>query len=339
MKNLLYFPYINLPNTEWTIRNLLYYDKVGSIVPESYNYNPDKYEPFMRKLVQNELVIPINPFTALERIADLDRPFLDFASHPSVTLEQKRKAFKVETERINSVSNQVNLSIHRIHTQKFNYELLYSLEKLGLAKRNGEWYYVEKSIAKHLMVYLSTLIANKLDMRMATDSLDNLPRRIWSPRMEKNSTQREKILTELIPYPRNINLEALLEFKEKHSGLLKIFINTIEQIVLTKEYDNNEALLTLKIEELKHRKEELANKMAPRGFKHVVFGTVCGILKGVIAVGIAKTGGAAVAATPNFANSIYSALKIESPEKVYDQSGMKYIALMEKRIRTRRTVV
>ena len=30
--NLLYYPYINLPDTEWTIRTLLYYDNVSSIV-------------------------------------------------------------------------------------------------------------------------------------------------------------------------------------------------------------------------------------------------------------------------------------------------------------------
>ena len=31
MNNLLYYPYINLPNTDWAIRALLYYDNISSV--------------------------------------------------------------------------------------------------------------------------------------------------------------------------------------------------------------------------------------------------------------------------------------------------------------------
>jgi hypothetical protein len=40
---ILYFPHINLPNTDWTVRTLLYYDQVGTIVPNDHFYNPEKY--------------------------------------------------------------------------------------------------------------------------------------------------------------------------------------------------------------------------------------------------------------------------------------------------------
>lgn len=55
MNNLLYYPYINLPNTDWAIRALLYYDNISSIVPTQYFYEPEQYEPFMREVIQNEL--------------------------------------------------------------------------------------------------------------------------------------------------------------------------------------------------------------------------------------------------------------------------------------------
>lgn len=32
MNNLLYYPYINVPKTDWLIRALLYYDNIASIV-------------------------------------------------------------------------------------------------------------------------------------------------------------------------------------------------------------------------------------------------------------------------------------------------------------------
>lgn len=56
MNNLLYYPYINLPNTDWAIRALLYYDNISSIVPTQYFYEPEQYEPFMREVIQNELI-------------------------------------------------------------------------------------------------------------------------------------------------------------------------------------------------------------------------------------------------------------------------------------------
>lgn len=66
MNNLLYYPYINLPNTDWAIRALLYYDNISSIVPTQYFYEPEQYEPFMREVIQNELIHPINPMDVLE---------------------------------------------------------------------------------------------------------------------------------------------------------------------------------------------------------------------------------------------------------------------------------
>lgn len=44
MNSLLYYPYINLPKNNWTIRALLYYDNVNSIVPEQYFNEPERYD-------------------------------------------------------------------------------------------------------------------------------------------------------------------------------------------------------------------------------------------------------------------------------------------------------
>jgi len=53
MNGLLYYPYINLSQSDWTIRTLLYYEKLGTIVPQEYFYNPERnYEPHMLELVR-----------------------------------------------------------------------------------------------------------------------------------------------------------------------------------------------------------------------------------------------------------------------------------------------
>lgn len=63
--NILYYPEINIPRTEWAIRAFLYYDEVAAIVPYKYNMEPNSYEPFMREVLVNELVTLLNGRTNL----------------------------------------------------------------------------------------------------------------------------------------------------------------------------------------------------------------------------------------------------------------------------------
>ena len=78
MSNLLYYPYINLPKTNWTIRALLYYDNISSIAPNQYFHEPEQYEPFMREVIQSELITPINPMTVLENPWKVSKIFIDY---------------------------------------------------------------------------------------------------------------------------------------------------------------------------------------------------------------------------------------------------------------------
>lgn len=78
MANLLYYPYINLPKTDWAARVLLYYDSIGSIVPMQYFYEPELYNPFMRELIDNELIETINPMDVVERPQDVTKIFIDY---------------------------------------------------------------------------------------------------------------------------------------------------------------------------------------------------------------------------------------------------------------------
>lgn len=96
MENILYYPYINIPRTDWTVRTLLYYNHVGSIVPQNYFYEPDRYDHFMRELVQNELVVPINPMEVLERPWEISRPFIEYINSSDFKLRKRRKGFRNE---------------------------------------------------------------------------------------------------------------------------------------------------------------------------------------------------------------------------------------------------
>lgn len=60
-ENVLYFPYIRVPDNDWFQRVLLYWDSVGSIVPYEYINNPDRLGSHMQSLLIEGLVKQIIP--------------------------------------------------------------------------------------------------------------------------------------------------------------------------------------------------------------------------------------------------------------------------------------
>lgn len=321
MNRILYFPYINLPKTDWTIRTLLYYDTISSMVPMEFFEDPQKmYDPFMLDLVKNELIIPINPISTLDQPWTVFKPFLDLIQSPYFLLPNKIQAF-------------LNGEVSRIHSQKFDMEIFYSLKQLGLAKKfnNSNWFWVETSTANLLMKYLATILSTKLNMLPTTDSFTKIN---ITRNLQNQDIKRETILSKLIPFPEEINLSKLLNFKEKNSELLNSFKNKVEQIVLNENIIEGTELFKAKIEELKIDKNELSIKMNESQFNNILFGSVCGMIgaaQGFLSTG--NTPGAVIGALPGLANAVHSALKIEKADNILDQTGMKYLALVDKELR------
>jgi len=92
-------------------------------------------------------------------------------------------------------------------------------------------------------------------------------------------------------------------------------------------------LFDSRIEEMSLRRDELAERMKESKFKQIFFGTVCGIAGATTGLAAAETVGSIIGGLPGFANAVYSGLQIEKAEKSLDQSGMKYLALIDKRLR------
>ncbi len=332
MENLLYYPWINVPKSDWTNRALLYYETIGCIVPRQYNEEPKRFENHMRELVQENLVIPVNPAEIISDPWNITRPFIEYVESKDFDLKKRRTKF----------SNGSKGRIHRgkfskapqIHIDKFDKEVFYRLENAGLAeKRDDEWYNVEKATANELMAYISTIIAKKLDCRPMSDKLRRF---IPSSRVTKKDfkeikiqqSKREIILNEIIPFPENIDFTKLRRFKDDHYDLLNSFRNKVELIALDPRIEIETEFFNEKIKELTIGKTELTAKMNESNFGNIVFGTICG----AASAGIAFNEGFGWLAMPAFLNAIHSALKIETAEDIPNQEGMKYLALMEKRI-------
>ena len=59
--DVIYFPYIRVPNNEWFTRTLLFWDNIGSIVPMEFMRNREQLGPYMNNLIKEKLVTPIIP--------------------------------------------------------------------------------------------------------------------------------------------------------------------------------------------------------------------------------------------------------------------------------------
>ena len=140
-------------------------------------------------------------------------------------------------------------------------------------------------------------------------------------------------MTSLIPFPDEIDMRKLLNFKEKHSGILNSFRTRVEQIVLDPNIIEGTPLFQQHLAELSQRKEELTARMNESQFNRILFGTVCGLIGAYQGMATASTTGAIIGGLPGFANAVYSALQIERAENIFDQSGLKYLALVDKRLR------
>jgi hypothetical protein len=330
MSNLLYYPYINVPRTDWTLRTLLYYDNVGSIVPKEYFDEPERnYDKFMLELVRNELVTPINPIEVLDNPWEITEPFIQLIERNRTRLPTLQKSFS-QGQRGNIHPDKFSKTAN-IHAAKFDESVFFALENLGLAKRiDGRLYSVEQKTANNLMSFLASVIGAKTGRLPTTDYIRPS---FYKQSFNQERRKRETLLTNLIPFPEEIDLNRLLRFKEQHLELLNNFRTRIELIALDPNIIEGDLFFHQHLAELHQRKEELTSRMNESRFNSIVFGTVCGLIGAYQGIESASTTGEIIGGLAAFANAVYSALEIEGAENVFDQSGLKFLALADKQLR------
>lgn len=206
--------------------------------------------------------------------------------------------------------------------------------EIGLAERiDYNWYNVENKTANDLMFLLSSAIADKIQSIVATDKIDYSFSQIYAQNndveLRNRQYKKDLILKNLIPYPNQIDLSNLRRFKEKHHDLLIAFRNKVESIVLNSAISPELKIFEVTLDELKMQKEELSARMNESHLGNINFGTICGTISA--AIGLFEN--SSVAAITGLLSAIYSVCKIERPESIIDQTGLKYLALVDKRMR------
>lgn len=251
-------------------------------------------------------------------------------------IDRRREDFACNNKaRIHSGKFANKNSRTRIHAGKFDTNILLELTNMGLAvKGDDNWYYVENRTANELMTYLASVVANNINYIPATDRMDYHSFKstyINNQDLEVHIRQykRDLILKELIPYPEEIELNNLRRFKDQHYDLLNRFNNRVELITLDPSITPESQLFQATLENMRAEKEELSARMNESRFGKIVCGSICG----TISAGIAFLQEPALGAGLALINAIHAARQIERPEDIYDQTGLKYLALVDKRLR------
>jgi len=145
MDGVLYFPYIEVPNSSWFTRTLLYWDHVGTIVPNPYIEAPERLSPYMLELVRSELVREVEPFQT--DVGGLQSGFSDhLVSLDRDEVEDRREAFQLD-------------EVARVHHDKFLAMAadVHAIQELGLARpeAGSEWVLMERRTASEFMAALA----------------------------------------------------------------------------------------------------------------------------------------------------------------------------------------
>jgi hypothetical protein len=119
MQAVLQFPHIQVPTTAWFARSLLYWDLVGTIVPDRWVETPEELGRYTQDLVKRGLVRQVFPLEAERRFSALFQDWLESLSNDE--LEKRRESFRAGERLL-------------IHIDKATYfGLFHLIERLGLS--------------------------------------------------------------------------------------------------------------------------------------------------------------------------------------------------------------
>lgn len=273
MNNALYFPYISIPKSSWLIQTLLYWDKIGSIIPREFVIDPSKLDVHMQELIREGLVEQIIPAHFIWEIGEFENRFVQYIEKTNL----KRKKYL-------SLNNKIKENFIPIHLEKLG-DLGRELEKMGLAiKSKGMWYEVESRTAYSFMTYLAVELGKVIPFRPVTDkylglnifgggSVNSYP---LAP--EK---LRAKFLENILPVPSHIeSVYDILRFKERYRDDLINFRIAIETFIANCTGLSDEQLeqhVNLFIEDAKHRVQYISTLMEANKMGRINFATLCAV--------------------------------------------------------------
>jgi hypothetical protein len=212
----LYFPFINVPNSRWFSRVLLYWESVSAIVPFDFVRNPELLSTHMRDLVRVGLVRQIIPGDYVPQVSEGRDTFNEYLEQLGAKIESRREAF-------------ANRKFAQVHIEKMHYGLIDDLQRLALAGPDEQgWLPVETKTANDYMAFLAATIGQCAEEPLApiTDGKEGLSPFACDEDKDDQSLDdlRLDLLAEAFPAPRRrVGIQDLDNFKQRHGDKLASF--------------------------------------------------------------------------------------------------------------------
>jgi hypothetical protein len=218
----LYYPTINIPNSQWLKQAILYTDSVASIVPEelieNYQFNPDisilKSEGVYREI--NPEILSANP-----RLLSLDNEFKELIESPEFQFLLRGRERIIDS---------------RVHYRKISPDLSSYLMSKGLV-RPGEhgWLKFERNTAllyMSILAYHCAQIDSERSSGLTIPSSDNKKYRDLVFGKTENSMgvlSTQIRIENLLPTPSaDVPIDRILDFKQNHRSELLNLQNRID---------------------------------------------------------------------------------------------------------------
>jgi hypothetical protein len=224
MKNVIYFPYISVPENQWFTSTLLYYDKIYSIVPSAFQTHSIMTKSYTKELIYEHLLDPIAPIDYTSMIPQFSKKFLDLVVNSNNSEKVNEKNFKL---------------CEKIHFEKLGEiaEILVEKKLAFKPPKENSWYYVEPNTAHIFMLYLAKSLGeiSSISATPITDSYSNARMIAFNnitptEKIKIENAIRAVLLREILPVPINtIDLRELKSFKVDNQDELVNFRDHIEK--------------------------------------------------------------------------------------------------------------
>lgn len=280
-ENALYYPYIRVPESPWFTRVLLYWDRVGAIVPYEYLEDPDRLGPYMVSLVREHLIEQVVPGMHLWRAKNFTNAFLEYvdAKYGSQGEPYTSDWATVHKEKLGGSS---------IHIEKLH-DLGQKLCDRGLARHDDSpWFKIEPRIADDFMAYLAGVLG-QMHEDVQFSPITNLRANLYpfipeTPPNDPKYAVRQVLLENILPAPiESLEATQLMDFKQQYQEPLRRFRKQIEDKVselaaITEAESRNRRLEDI-IVSFRETIDELTARMKEKkGWPKLNFGTLCTIV-------------------------------------------------------------
>lgn len=290
----IYFPTINVPNSSWFSRTLLYWDSIATIVPNEYFVNPEALDRHSLELVREGLVKPLAPLMHTWEIQNFSAPFIDYLGNLGAELRRREKGF--------SKSSGIEINF-----EKLNHAIVKGLRKMELAEvASRGWLLVEATTANDFMAYLAATLGQLPSVNMTP--ITNL-RKHLSPLIGDSEriygeldVMRLELLSEAFPAPRrHVRAQDIADFKRLHGDKLYSYRHYIETELTGLVAISDRAVRQYRMDQVKAyiTKEirVLLDAMESYGWIDIVLGKLCALLGPIPGVGT----------LPSMLNAVYQA--------------------------------